>query len=94
MIENPNQTIRDYAYHTFNRSGRNGRAIRTAQYRLVEWLKPGALTKDAIYELYDYQNDPLETKNIAATNSAALAEMKALLAKEPAAAPQVRRNRN
>ncbi|MBT5902372.1 MAG: sulfatase [Opitutaceae bacterium] len=93
VIKNPDKTIRDYAYHTFNRSKYNGRAIRSARYRLVEWLPFGAPAGDAIYELYDYRNDPLETKNIADTHSAALAEMKMLLAQEPAAALQVRRSR-
>lgn len=93
VLSTPSKTIRDYAYHTYNRGNRNGRAIRTARYRLIEWLPFGKPTAEAIYELYDYQKDPFETKNIADTDPAALAKMKALLTHEPAAVPQVKRKR-
>jgi len=41
-----------------------GQAIRTERYRLVEW-KNWNVPADVIYELYDYKNDQLKTKNIA-----------------------------
>lgn len=93
VLKAPDKTIRDYAYHAFNRGNRTGRAIRTERYRIVEWLQPGKPLEQAIYELYDYQEDPLETENIAPSNPVALAEMKALLALEPGAKPQVKKNR-
>jgi iduronate 2-sulfatase len=93
VLENPGKTIRDYAYHTYNRGNRNGRAIRSERYRLVEWLPFGASTDDAVYELYDYQEDPQETRNVASSNPRALAQMKTLLAQEPAAVEQVKRPR-
>jgi len=93
VLSTPGKTIRDYAYHTFNRGNRNGRAIRSARYRLIEWLPFGKSATEAIYELYDFQEDPLETRNIADSDPAALAQMKALLAREPAAVPQVKKNR-
>ena len=40
---------------------RLGRAVRTSRYRLVEW-KPFGSDDDPEYELYDYQEDPLETE--------------------------------
>jgi iduronate 2-sulfatase len=93
VLENPGKTIRDYAYHTYNRGNRNGRAIRSERYRLVEWLPFGASTDDAVYELYDYQEDPQETRNVVSSNPRALAQMKTLLAQEPAAVEQVKRPR-
>ncbi|MCA9081430.1 MAG: sulfatase, partial [Planctomycetaceae bacterium] len=66
LLKDPNAQVRDNAYHCFPRR-KFGRAIRTERYRLVEW-KPfdgGPQTID--YELYDYENDPDETRNIAAS---------------------------
>lgn len=40
-----------------------GRSIRTARYRLTEWAFPGGGVKDL--ELYDYETDPRETRNLA-----------------------------
>jgi len=42
-----------------------GRAVRTRRYRLVEWKKPGMPPETVEFELYDYEKDPLETKNLA-----------------------------
>lgn len=81
--------IRDYAYHAYSKQGRMGRAIRDSRYRLVEWSND----EEVEYELYDYQEDPLETVNIASSDQKALARMQALLATEPAAKPRVQRRR-
>ena len=70
-----------------------GRAIRTERYRMVEWKRPGAPTARAEYELYDYEQDPLETLNIAATQPDVLAEMKSILATLPEAKAQRQRQR-
>ncbi len=59
----------------------------------MEWLAPGKPIASAVYELYDYQEDPLETVNIASSDQKALARMQALLATEPAAKPRVQRRR-
>ncbi len=63
ILQDPNATVKDHAYHCFPKGGRLGRAIRTARYRLVEWKKPHESTTE--YELFDYQVDPLEKKNLA-----------------------------
>jgi iduronate 2-sulfatase len=42
----------------------HGVAMRTARYRFVEWTGPGL--KSSVYELYDHETDPQETRNIAA----------------------------
>ncbi len=82
----PSRTLRDHAYHCFPRQrSLLGRAIRTKRYRLVEWKRFGADTSTAEYELYDYQADPLETKNIASEQPDIVARLAAILAAHPAA---------
>ncbi len=92
VLASPGKTIRDYAYHAYPRGGKMGRAIRTERYRLIEWLAPEESADQAIYELYDYQDDPQEAENIADVRPQVMAQLKAMLAREPAAALPVRRN--
>ena len=66
-----------------------GRAIRTERYRLVEWKPPGAAADTAEYELYDYEADPLEKKNLATAQPAVVAKLRTLLARHPEAKPQL-----
>ena len=66
-----------------------GRAIRTERYRLVEWKKIGEPAATAELELYDYEADPLERKNLAAAQPEIVAQLRALLAKHPEAKPQI-----
>ena len=51
--------------HVYPRNNMLGRAIRTGRHRMVEWKVPGAAAATAEYELYDYEKDPLETRNLA-----------------------------
>lgn len=81
---------RDHVIHVYPRGKRIGRAIRTARWRLVEWKEPGAPSDKADLELYDYQSDPLERQNLAASNPAVIAELRAILARHPEAKPQVK----
>jgi iduronate 2-sulfatase len=67
-----------------------GRAVRTERYRLVEWKPPGADPATAELELYDYVADPLEKKNLAASQPEVVANLRRLLAQQPEARPQVR----
>ena len=66
-----------------------GRAIRTARHRLVEWKKPGEPAATADLELYDYETDPLETKNLASAQPEIVAKLRAMLATHPEAKPQI-----
>jgi iduronate 2-sulfatase len=67
--------------------GKIGRAIRTERYRMVEWKKPGAKADSAEYELYDYQKDPPETRNLRNELPEVLEKLKRTLASYPEAVP-------
>ena len=67
-----------------------GRAVRTERYRLVEWKKPGAAAATADLELYDYEKDPLETKNLATEQAEVVARLRRILDTQPEAKPQLR----
>jgi hypothetical protein len=67
-----------------------GRAVRTDRYRLVDWKKPGAPRNNAVIELYDYVADPAETKNLAAEQPQVVAELRAILDRQPEAKPQLK----
>jgi iduronate 2-sulfatase len=56
----------------------------------VEWKPPGADPATAELELYDYVADPLEKKNLAASQPEVVANLRRLLAQQPEARPQVR----
>ena len=87
VLEDPSASVRNHAYHSFPRRLRIGRAIRTDRYRLVEWKIPGKPESTAQYELYDYETDALEKKNLAETHPEVLERMKAILATHPEAKP-------
>jgi iduronate 2-sulfatase len=54
----------------------------------VEWKRPGASPETADLELYDYKMDPDETKNLAGEKPKVVAQLRAILAKQPEARPQ------
>jgi iduronate 2-sulfatase len=89
VVADPAAQTRDSITHVYPRNGLLGRAIRTARYRMVEWKKPGDSAETAEFELYDYETDPLETKNLAKDKPEVLAELRGILAKQPEAKPQV-----
>lgn len=89
-IRDPQATTKESIIHVYPRQQKLGRAIRTARYRLVEWKKPGDASETAELELYDYEQDPLETKNLAAEQPAVVKELQAILARHPEAKPQIK----
>jgi iduronate 2-sulfatase len=91
VLKNPQAKVRDSIIHVYPRGqGLLGRAIRTERYRMVEWKKPGDAPDTAVFELYDYETDPLETKNLAETQPKVLEQLRAILARHPEAKPQIK----
>ncbi len=76
MLTNPSATVKDAAFS----QARNGYAVRTDRWRYIEWDggKEGA-------QLYDMENDPAETTNLAADpkHAATVADLRARLAAYP-----------
>jgi arylsulfatase A-like enzyme len=71
VLRYPEKTKTDYAFGQFSRGNIYGYSCRDKRFRLVEWVEnfrtylPFEGKKIAGIELYDYQTDPLETKNLA-----------------------------
>jgi iduronate 2-sulfatase len=94
VLREPALPGKEAVFHVFPRSPQGrpliGRAVRTAQHRLVEWKVPGAAPGSADLELYDYASDPDETRNLAAEQPEVVARLRALLAAQSEARPQLR----
>lgn len=82
VLRDPSARVRDHAYHAFPRSTL-GRAIRTERYRLVEWQGPDEAADSAEIELYDYETDPHEKRNVAAEHPHIVADLRKKLAQHP-----------
>jgi iduronate 2-sulfatase len=91
QLRDVSKSGRDHVVHVYPRATHLGRAIRTERYRMVEWSPKSAAetTAKTEFELYDYQSDPDETRNLAESEPKVLATMQAILAKHPAAKPQL-----
>ncbi|NCZ96198.1 DUF4976 domain-containing protein [bacterium] len=97
LFQDPKNKVKDYVFHAYPRSEKPeqgakrrliGRAVRDERYRLVEWKQPGEPADKATLELYDYETDPLEKKNLALEKPEIVAKLRAVLAKIPEAKPQ------
>ena len=91
VLKNSKLQIRNHAYHSYPRHiGKQkyiGQAIRTERYRMVQWTNTVDEKADKIYELYDYIEDPLETKNYATLKPDVLKEMIAIVNTHPKPKP-------
>jgi iduronate 2-sulfatase len=85
VLRDPSRSLRDHAYHCFPRGERMGRAIRTARYRMIEWKKVGAPAAAGELELYDYELDPRETRNVAMEQPEVVSQLRAILTRHPEA---------
>jgi len=90
-LRDPEAVVEKAAFHVYPRGERIGRAVRTTQYRLVEWKVPGAAAESAELELYDYVSDPAETKNLAGERGEVVKELRGILAELPEAKAQIRK---
>ncbi|MBL9203383.1 MAG: DUF4976 domain-containing protein, partial [Opitutaceae bacterium] len=94
VLRDPAATTKPAVFHAYPRPHPQhgaiiGRAVRTDRHRLVEWKKPGAAPATAELELYDYATDPLERRNVAAEQPEVVARLRAILATQPEAKPQI-----
>jgi iduronate 2-sulfatase len=94
VLKRPSRESKEAVFHVYPRSPKEkgailGRAVRTERYRLVEWKKPGAPADTAEFELYDYEKDPSETKNLAATQPKLVKKLHALITALGEAKPQI-----
>ena len=89
VLKDASASTRDHAIHVYPRGEGLGRAIRTDRYRLVEWKPIGAGAEKSMFELYDYQADPLESKNLASDQPDIVAELRELLTQHPEAKRQI-----
>lgn len=92
VLKEPTTRVRDHAFHAYPKA-KLGRAIRTDRYRLVQWKIPGKGADAAEYELYDYQTDPNETKNLAVAQPRVVKKLKGILDTYPEAVPRNGRRR-
>lgn len=79
IVEDPNASVQESILHEYIRyRGKfTGKAIRTDRFRFVQWRsKEDELQFE---ELYDLENDPLETNNLAKTSNEQAARLRALL---------------
>lgn len=90
LLNNKPYEPRAYISHVYPRGSKLGRAIRTSQYRLVEWRDFSAPDEVVDLELYDYLNDPSETVNVASSQPQVVAELQKILSAHPGAKPQIK----
>jgi iduronate 2-sulfatase len=92
LLDDPTATVKPAAFQVYPRSSPEtgpllGQAMRTDRWRYVEWQK--ADKSIASRELYDMQNDPGETVNLAENSeqAATVTELSAMMAKRLSEAP-------
>jgi iduronate 2-sulfatase len=89
-LRNGAAPTKEAIFHVFPRGPRLGVAVRTSRYRLVAW-GPQRGDGETLYELYDYESDPAEMKNLADSQPEVVERLKPLLESQPKPRPQVTR---
>jgi iduronate 2-sulfatase len=92
VLKNAEARVRDHAFHVYP-NARLGRSIRTERFRFVEWRRTDEKEEDAALELYDYELDPLETRNHASDLPEVVAELRQKLRQYPASVDPRANNR-
>jgi len=64
LLDEPEKPLLDAALSQFPRNGAMGRSLRTDRHRYTEWADQKS-SKIVARELYDHENDPHETVNLA-----------------------------
>jgi iduronate 2-sulfatase len=96
LLDRPDAASKEAIFHAYPRNVASrggflvGRAVRTGRYRLVEWKQPGAAPDTADIELYDYETDPAETRNLAPDEPSVVVKLRALLTGQGEAQPPLR----
>ena len=83
VLKGEDVVLKNHIYHAYPKNKYMGHAIRTQRYRLVQWTHMKDETAKKLYELYDYVEDPLETKNYADLKPEVLNEMIAIVNSHP-----------
>ncbi|MGB7325655.1 MAG: sulfatase [Rubripirellula sp.] len=79
LLAGDRERVRDGALTVFKSKGSLGYSYRTDRYRYTEWISNRS-GKTTASELYDYENDPFETKN--RVNDSTYDEVRIRLAKQ------------
>jgi iduronate 2-sulfatase len=83
VMKDPATRVSDHVYLCYKKKKLVGRVIRTKRHRLIEWKEPGKPADTAVFELYDYQVDPLETANLASKQPEVVKSLRAILDRYP-----------
>jgi iduronate 2-sulfatase len=78
-LRDPAAPTKEAIFHVFPRGRRLGLAVRTARYRLVAWTPRESAAEGVIYELYDYESDPEETRSFAAQEPEVVEQLHSML---------------
>lgn len=87
VLKDSTHRVRSHAYHAYPKR-KLGRAIRTERFRFVEWRPWQGGAEQVELELYDYELDPLETRNLAPSMPEVVKELSTLLEQYPSPKPR------
>ncbi len=82
FMKGDTESVRETVYHCFPRDGKLGRAIRNKDFRLIAWQSIDG-DDQPIYELYEYKDGLVETKNIWRIDHPEFIKLKKILDNQP-----------